>query len=269
MRGNGRRPSPVVDWGTIRHYAHYSLPVLRQWGAQVSSLREITTTDVEAVLETVTGHRAHALHSSLRSLFRALKRERVIFRDPARGVSVTYVASAPRRIPSDRLIGLIDRAPTAMAKAVVALTAIHALGPTEIARLQFTDLNRSKGRMTVRRNYGPDTLYLDELTTKLLANWLRERFERWPRSTNPHLFVTQQTSLDPTGPPLAKFTLRPLFLNLGIQPRQLRIDRILDEAHETADPVHLMRGFGISDTTAMKYVKAAHPHRFTKDPTRA
>jgi hypothetical protein len=39
----------------------------------------------------------------------------------------------------------------------------------------------------------------------------------------------------------------------------LRIDRILDEAHETADPVHLMRVFGIAPDTAMKYVKAAHP----------
>jgi len=37
--------------------------------------------------------------------------------------------------------------------------------------------------------------------------------------------------------------------------------RILDEARHTADPVHLMRVFGISDTTAMKYVYAAHPER--------
>ncbi|CAM5320546.1 hypothetical protein [Streptomyces aurantiogriseus] len=71
---------------------------------------------------------------------------------------------------------------------------------------------------------------------KLLTNWLRERAARWPHSTNPHLFVTQQTALDPSRPPLAKYTLRPLFLSLGIQPRQLRIDRVLDEAHETADP---------------------------------
>ncbi|MEU8548883.1 hypothetical protein AB0C81_18135 [Streptomyces roseoverticillatus] len=123
--------------------------------------------------------------------------------------------------------------------------------------------------MTVRRPFGNHTVYLDELTMTLLTNWLRERADLWPRSTNPHLFVTQQTALDTSGPPLAKFTLRPLFLSLGIQPRQLRIDQILDEAHEIADPVHLMRVFGITDTTAMKYVKAAHPHCFTKDPTRA
>jgi hypothetical protein len=35
----------------------------------------------------------------------------------------------------------------------------------------------------------------------------------------------------------------------------------LDEARHTADPVHLIRVFGISDTTALKYVHAAHPGR--------
>lgn len=66
---------------------------------------------------------------------------------------------------------------------------------------------------------------------------------------------------------MTKYGLWSIFTEFGIQPRRLRIDRLLDEAHETADPVHLMRVFGISDTTAMKYVKAAHPHRFTKDLT--
>ncbi|MFC7819541.1 MULTISPECIES: hypothetical protein [unclassified Streptomyces] len=49
----------------------------------------------------------------------------------------------------------------------------------------------------------------------------------------------------------------------------MRIDRVLDEAHETADPVHLMRVFGIAPDTATKYVKAVHPHRFIKDNTQA
>jgi hypothetical protein len=30
-----------------------------------------------------------------------------------------------------------------------------------------------------------------------------------------------------------------------------------------------MRVFGIAPETAMKYVKAAHPHRLGKDPTQA
>ncbi|MFE7302531.1 hypothetical protein [Streptomyces sp. NPDC057579] len=148
-------------------------------------------------------------------------------------------------------------------------SAIHALGSTEIRRLQLTDLNRSAGRLIARRRGDKHTVYLDELTLELLIDSLRERYERWPRSTNPHLFVTQVTALAPEGPPVAKYGIQPIFTQLGLQPQKLRIDRILDEAHETADPVHLMRVFGIAPDTAMKYVKAAHPHRFIKDPTRA
>ncbi|MEU6719668.1 hypothetical protein ABZ897_50135 [Nonomuraea sp. NPDC046802] len=49
-----------------------------------------------------------------------------------------------------------------------------------------------------------------------------------------------------------------IFRPPGISPSKLRQDRILDEAKHTADPVHLMRVFGISADTAMKYVYAAH-----------
>jgi len=52
-----------------------------------------------------------------------------------------------------------------------------------------------------------------------------------------------------------------IFGRLGLSPGQLRRDRILDEASHTADPVHLMRVFGISAKTAMTYVQAAHPER--------
>jgi hypothetical protein len=43
--------------------------------------------------------------------------------------------------------------------------------------------------------------------------------------------------------------------------RQLRQDRILHEARETADPLRLMRLFGIGDGTAMRYIAAAHPEK--------
>ena len=224
MRGEGRHPSPAMDWATIRRYSHYHVPVLRKWGKRIDSLREITPKDVEDAVTAHTGNPAHGVHGALRSLFRALKRERVIFRDPARNFSATYVNRAPRRIPSDRLAGLLDRAPTAMAKAVVALVAIHALGSTEIRRLQMTDLNRSAGRLIARRRGDKHTVYLDELTLELLTDWLRERYERWPHSTNPHLFVTQVTALDPDGPPVAKYGIQPIFTQLSLQPYKLRIE---------------------------------------------
>ncbi|MDH2388430.1 hypothetical protein QCN29_06460 [Streptomyces sp. HNM0663] len=52
-----------------------------------------------------------------------------------------------------------------------------------------------------------------------------------------------------------------IFRPLGLTLSKLRQDRILDEARQTADPVHLMRVFGIAGETAMKYIDTAHPER--------
>ncbi|MFD8417421.1 hypothetical protein ACFV2Q_37735, partial [Streptomyces sp. NPDC059650] len=49
---------------------------------------------------------------------------------------------------------------------------------------------------------------------------------------------------------------------IGLQASRLRTDRILDEAKHTADPVRLIQLFGLSPTTAMRYVRTAHPERF-------
>ncbi|MER5227963.1 hypothetical protein ABT032_48085 [Streptomyces flaveus] len=40
---------------------------------------------------------------------------------------------------------------------------------------------------------------------------------------------------------------------------RLRQDRILDEAFATGDPLKLMRLFGITEQTAMRYVGTAYP----------
>lgn len=66
-----------------------------------------------------------------------------------------------------------------------------------------------------------------------MADWLRER-RRWPEATNPHLLITSRTY-----GPTASWT-RP-----GV----------------TADPVHLVRLFGIHPSIAVKYVHAVHPDK--------
>ncbi|MFD2422660.1 hypothetical protein [Amycolatopsis pigmentata] len=53
---------------------------------------------------------------------------------------------------------------------------------------------------------------------------------------------------------------------MGIHVTQLRQDRILDEARATTDPVRLVRVFGITVATAMRYVYAAHPERRSTGP---
>lgn len=56
---------------------------------------------------------------------------------------------------------------------------------------------------------------------------------------------------------------------IGTHFTQLRQDRLLDEAQETAAPARLMGLFGITSYTAIHYVRTAHPERFTIDPTQA
>jgi hypothetical protein len=55
--------------------------------------------------------------------------------------------------------------------------------------------------------------------------------------------------------------LRSAFDQIGLLPRQLWADRVLEEARETADPVRLVRLFGIHPNIAVKYVRTAHPDK--------
>ncbi|UUU22877.1 hypothetical protein [Streptomyces sp. DSM 40750] len=70
---------------------------------------------------------------------------------------------------------------------------------------------------------------------------------------------------DPDHPPVS-FGLLSGALPRGLTLSGLRQDRILNEAAESADPLRLMRLFGITEQTAMRYVTAAHPERTAKLP---
>jgi hypothetical protein len=261
LRGEGRRQHQPMAFETIRKYLGYLYPVLTAWSGQATSLREITPDDIRHMLRQRPGQAAQDLATALRSLFRALKQERLIFRDPTRGISAPSVVRLPVPIATGRLRGLINRADGPMGQLTVALVAIHGLGKREVPRLLLTDLDLPGGRLLVRRPLALHTVYLDDLTRALAIAWLRERHRRWPATANPHLLISQQTTAMDTFPPVSSMVMNDIFRPLGLAPSRLRQDRILDEARHTADPVHLMRVFGISGTTAMKYVYAAHPER--------
>jgi hypothetical protein len=148
-----------------------------------------------------------------------------------------------------------------MAGLIVALIAIHGLGKKETSRLLLADVDPFDGRIRVCRAAQRHTIYLGELTHTLAIGWLRERHRRWPLTTNPHLLVSQVTAADATLPLIAPTVMDAIFQRLGLSPSRLRQDRILDEARHTADPVHLMRVFGLTAKPAMHYVQAAHPER--------
>lgn len=261
-RGVGRRAHPPLDWGIVRNYLACAAPVLTEWGCRVEYLREITAGDVAAALAARCGNAAQALRTALRSIFRALKQERLVFTDPTRGVRLATVPSLPTPLASATLHGLIERADHAIDRLAIALVAVHGLGITDLRTLQIAGLDASKGQLRVTRAHGRGHLvYLDNMTHRLALAWLEIRHENWPRTRNTHLLVTNHSAISPTDAPIAAATLRAVFRAPGVRPSQLRQDRILHEATLSADPVHLIRLFGISAATAMHYVSAAHPER--------
>ncbi|MGH3814238.1 MAG: hypothetical protein ACRDUV_17610 [Pseudonocardiaceae bacterium] len=111
------------------------------------------------------------------------------------------------------------------------------------------------------------TIVLDELIIGLINDWLRTRATTWQHTSNPFLFVSSYTVGGRE--PMSRYGLTTPFRTLGVNARQLRSDRILDEARHTADPVQLIRVFGLGVTTAVRYIRAAHPDRFMPDPASA
>nr|WP_138968746.1 hypothetical protein [Streptomyces sp. YIM 121038] len=266
LRSQGPRENEPRSYEGIRRYLGALQPVLTGWVASgMVTLREVTSTDTKSAVENLSGYARRGLAIALRSLFRALKRERVIFLNPARDLPVGDIEGLPRSVPSDLLAGLLDQAPTPFGKFVIALVAVHALPGSDIRALRTEALDLSRGTLEVRRGFLRHTLYLEQFTHQLAADWLTYRYQRWPTSTNPHLLVSQKTAVDPDHPAVHPGMLR-LVLPKGVTPEGLRQDRILNEALETADPLKLMRLFGITERTAMRYVKAAHPERTAKLP---
>lgn len=259
VRGHGLIPHPALAYKTIRNYLAYLLPVLTGWAGRYASLCEVTRQDILDAVDARHGPVIQHRIVALRSLFRALRQERIIFRDPTRGISLPAATRPPQPLPADRVAGLLNRADGPAARLAVALVAIHAVSEVDLVRLQVGDLDLASATLTIRRGLQRRTVYLDEVTAALASQWLRYRHQRWPHSRNPHLLVSQQTAADTSavGPTMIWHMFGPL----GVRPVRLRQDRILDEARHTADPVHLVRVFGISESTAMNYVYAAHPGR--------
>ena len=142
VRGEGRREHRELPFATIRSYLNCFYPVLAAWAGRITSLREITRDDIREVLDDRAPVTARNLLPALRSLFRALRQERIIFRDPTRGITLPAMRRLPVPIPTGQLRGLIDRADGPMAKLIVTLIAIHGLGKKGTTRLLTDDLDR-------------------------------------------------------------------------------------------------------------------------------
>ncbi|MBK3562992.1 hypothetical protein [Streptomyces sp. MBT62] len=89
-------------------------------------------------------------------------------------------------------------------------------------------------------------IYLDELTHRPARQWLAARHRRGPATTSPYLLVTARTATDDSEPPVSIEAINKPLRAHGHQAGRLRVDRILNGAQHTDDPLHLIRLFSLS-----------------------
>ena len=247
--GTAQRPSWPLAASTVCSYLRLAAPALRTWYEDgITDLRAVTRIHIEQALEPVQGEAAKSLATALRSLFHALKREKLIFRDPARTVSRTTAVVLPRPLADDMLRGALNRLLHARDRLSFVLAAVHALSTHDQRHLLLDDLDHSRAALRLRRTGKPvHTVYLDELTYRLAGQWLAERHRRWPATTSPpYLLVTARTATDDTRPPVSIEAINKPLRAHGHQAGRLRMNRILNEAQHIDDPLHLIRLFGLS-----------------------
>lgn len=86
--------------------------------------------------------------------------------------------------------------------------------------------------------------------------WLGVRRQRWPRSANPHLLVTEKSAYGLGSVSTGYF--KGVFASLPTTAAGLRADRLLGEAVESGgDALRLVRLFGLSPSAAMRYCTEA------------
>ncbi|MGW0563168.1 hypothetical protein ACWDZ4_21750 [Streptomyces sp. NPDC003016] len=197
--------------------------------------------------------------------FDSSKRERVVFRDPAQHLCVGNPKGIPKPVLSDLLATALQQTRTPLGRLAIVLAAVHAVPRHGLRTVLTRDLDLARSTLVIHRGLLRHTLYLEELTHRITAEWLDYRHRRWPASTNPHLLISQRSALDPDHPPIGKTLLRSDVPH-GLALVGLRQDRILNEALETADPLRLMRLFGIKEAAAMPYATVAHPERTARLP---
>ena len=238
---------------TARIYLRSVHPLLEDWSVRHGHLREVTARDAAAAIAALRGHQRRKTLTALRSLTRHCKKNGLTFADPAARIRSTprprlmILPLAPARIST-----ATEAAVTPAARLALALAAVHALRPDAIRHLALDDIDLGNRRITLSGQSRP----LDDLTRKLITEWLAWRRKRWPRTTSPYLIINNQAAM--TTRPVSENWLTSSFRGLGVTLEQLRIDRQLDEALTAGpDPLHLASVFGIGDETAIRYAAAA------------
>jgi hypothetical protein len=231
---------------TVRVHFGLVRPFIECWAAARGHLREITSGDVDMVLEPLRGHRRYNAITALRSLFRFAKRRSLTFTDP------TAHLSGGRGAGRTMLPMTAEQAAVTPAQRLaIALAVLHAARPEAIRELTLGDIDLPGRRITLAGH----RQRLGELTHDALLAWLGYRRATWPDTANRHVLVSRISALG-TRPVSPGYLER--HQPRGISLEHIRRDRILHEALAAgADPLHLALVFNIDHTTAMAYANAA------------
>ncbi|NJP82236.1 tyrosine-type recombinase/integrase, partial [Streptomyces sp. AA8] len=187
------------------------------------------------------------------SLFTWAKRQGLIFRNPTSRIRVgqnEYGVLQP--LLPEQVERSVAAVTTPAARLVLALAAVHAARVAQIATLMLDDVDLGNRRLTIAGRARP----LDDLTLKLLADWLGYRRRRWPNTANLHLLINKKTAntTDRASNHWISAPLRGQDATL----ERLRVDRQLEEAMvHGPDPLHLAEVFGLDEKTAMRYADSA------------
>jgi integrase len=252
LKDGGPRSKPRSE-DTVRSYIRCVRPALLVWSGSYHHLREVTRDDIVVHADTLEGGRRQDTLGGLRSLFRWAKKNGVVFANPTARVRVGRAAVALwQPLLPEELARTVDTVATPQARVFVVLAGVHAARAGAIRAMTLDDVDLANRRLTIAGRSRP----LDDLTYRVLSEWLNYRRQRWPHTANPHLLVTRESALK-LGPVSAMWvglTLRGLPGTI----ERLRIDRQLEEALASrADPLHLAEVFGISETAAVRYAENA------------
>jgi hypothetical protein len=262
LRGRGPRAGRARKATTIQGYLRALAPALADWSARYQSLRQVTGDDVAAQLEPVTGPTRQLTLAAMRSLFRALKRQRLTFTNPTAGQVARRCQPTPALgLDPARRAGLLGQLHRPDQRLIVLLAGVHALRSAQICVLTLDAVDLAGGRLLI--NGRPRRL--DALTLSQLRAWLGWRRDRWPATANPYLLINQSTAGGLS--PVERSWVQTVFQRLGTTAHQLRVDRLLAEVHTSGgDPLTLAQLFDLSDPTAIRYCAELGPldHRLDR-----
>ncbi|WP_328965564.1 hypothetical protein [Streptomyces virginiae] len=252
LRDGGPRSLPRRQ-GTVWLYLNHVRPALLDWSNRYDHLREVTRDDVLAHTRTLHGHHRRDQLVALRSLFAWAKRAGLIFRNPTSRIKVgQYEYGVLQPLIPAQVDRSVAAATTPAARLILALAAVHAARVAQIGTLMLDDLDIGNRRMTIAGRARP----LDDLTLKLLLDWLEHRRSRWPNTANLHLLINNQTATK-TGR-ASNHWISTAMRGQDATLERLRIDRQLEEAlTHGRDPLHLAQVFGLDEKTAMRYAASA------------